>query len=278
MTTLPGNLREAASWAARHSPADHDALDALRPKGSLNAVKLAARLHAAAQVGGDHALDVIASFGDPDGTWPDLVVREILAAWARYDRAAFARKVFAHNQKLRLQFAGFMETLEGVQHIPLLETLTAAVKRGCSLLPLPQCERLWQLVLNLNYGTEDLSPLGGCARLLSLELINSAAVPAAQWQSLGTLSRLQTLKLALPGDAHLAFLHGMGALRTLDLSLGRETLGREDGAVLGEVLGRGVTLHAYQHEAWTTSLPIGLPAGTQVHRATNGRVTVSMKK
>jgi hypothetical protein len=278
MTTLPGNLREAGAWAARHRPLDHDALDTLRPKGSLNAAKLAARIHAASQVGGDHALEVIACFGDPEGTWPDLVARELLAAWARFDRAAFARKVVAHNRQLRLQFAGFVETIEGVDHIPVLETLTAAVKRACSLEPLSRCERLWQLVLNLNYGTDDLSPIGACPRLLSLELINSAAVPAPEWQCLGALSRLQTLKLALPGDAHLGFLRGMTALRTLDLSLGRDSLGREDGAVVGELLARGLTMHAYQHEAWTAALPAGLPAGTQVHRATNGRVTVSQKR
>jgi hypothetical protein len=70
----------------------------------------------------------------------------------------------------------------------------------------------------------------------------------------------------------------MNALRTLDLSLDRDSLGRDDGAVLGELLARGLTLHAYQHEAWTAGLPNGLPPGTQVHRATNGRVTVSIKK
>lgn len=79
--------------------------------------------------------------------------------------------VFAQNHRLCFQYAGFLERIDGIEHIPGPETLTLAVKRTCSLAPLASCERLRGLVINLAYGVEDLLPIGSCARLTALELL-----------------------------------------------------------------------------------------------------------
>jgi hypothetical protein len=231
-------------------------LDLLATAQPQSAQQTAATVRAAAEIGGDAARQVIARFG---GDRREAVVKELVAAWPRFDPVAYAGAVLRDSPLLpygpergalaiddpllipgldQLRFLRHLECrfsdghgdLGFVAQLPELTTLLVADPALSDLSPLRRT-RLTRLLVVPAPGTPatplDLAPLKDVPALSRLDLL----IPSRGWRQLAELPQLSGLQLAgIEDAARLGQLQDLPALDILGL---RDVNGLADLSPLG---------------------------------------------
>jgi NACHT conflict system protein/NACHT domain-containing protein len=252
----PRNTDAAAAVAA----AGDFVLDLLVTSQPQSAQQTAATIRAAAEIGGETALQVIARFG---ADRREAVVKELAAAWPRFDPVAYADTVLRDSPLLAFgagrgalaindpALVPALGRLQGLQHLecrfsqrhgdlgfaarlPGLTSLLIADPALSDLTPLRGTRLTRLIVLPAQAAAGPplaLAPLTSVPTLTRLDLL----VPTSGWPDLAALPSLTGLQLAGTGDAErLAQLKGLPALELVGL---RDITGLTGLAPLGFLTG-----------------------------------------
>lgn len=248
----PKKVSEVKAWVAAHA-ADPRAFDALAKTKKRSAPCGAASIRALAAIGGARALETLATYRgeEPEGafgdTFHDAVARELKAAWKRFDRADFARRLFA--SALWFGNAGELDSIEGIESVAGLDDFAFVAGIGCSLAPLARCKALTRLKVAI-LGDQDVAPIAQLEHLGRLQLYGESI------QSLDGLSSspVQRLGVRMGPSSGFDFLMRLPRLARLLVSTERASLGASERAVLKKLVRRGVAVCAYGHEEWSIAL------------------------
>lgn len=248
----PRNMSAATAVGA----AGDFVLDLLATSQPQSAWQTAATVRAAAEIGGDAAQQVVARFG---GDRREGVVKELIAAWPRFDAVSYAAAVLRDSPLLpygrergalaiddpllipgldQLSFLRHLECRFSQGHgdlgfagqLPELATLLVADPALSDLSPLRHT-RLTRLLAVPAPGTPstplDLAPLTDVPTLTRLDLL----IPSRGWHQLAGLPRLSGLQLAgIEDAARLEQLRDLPALEFVGL---RDVTGLADLSPLG---------------------------------------------
>lgn len=247
-TGVPQKISEVAAWLSAHP--DADPAD-LAPGPRQRAAAKAAAVRALGRMGGPAAFDVLTRYGA--GDYPDAVLKELHAAWSRFDRRDFARAMFRGERgALRL---GETADLTGIEAVEDLRTLSIVVAPSVDLGPLSGCRDLAELTV-LCHGGPGLD-IGVVSRLPALtDLALSGPLRATDLTPL-TGTRVSRLRISLDGQPGEVLL-GMPALASIRLSAsGRDHTPADPGIVevVVRLAQRGVRVAVYTHEKdWVPAL------------------------
>jgi hypothetical protein len=192
-TTAP-TKKPKAKQPARGAPevtglADH----AFRPKATAR--ERAAAVRALASAGTNEALDLLATHQSRE--FPDAVAKEIAAAWPRFDRAAFAHRVFGPEQ-LFFANARPLGDLSGMEAAKDLSWVTLRVTPTCNLSPLVKLPNLRFLSIDDFIDQAALETLAGAPKLERLLLACAAGVDLRVLTRFRTLRRLKFIPAPTP--------------------------------------------------------------------------------
>jgi len=243
MLAPPQKLSEVKAWIANHG-GDPGATQALAWAARRKNAVHDACIRALMTIGGAAALDALATYRGRDaGNMADLG-----AAWARFDRREFARRVLA--SPVVLGAAGGLKQIDGIECVEDLDSLTIETAARCSLEPLTRCENLLNLEI-MARGDIDLAPIASIPDLDRLILHGGERIET--FSSLKG-ARMRKLGITLGPAASLGFLTELPRLRRVQISSPRPVLNEEDLAVLRLLVAKGVAICAYSHEPWTAAL------------------------
>jgi hypothetical protein len=243
MLAPPQKLSEVKAWIASHGN-NAGAMRALAwaPRRK-NAVHDAC-IRALMTIGGPPALDALATYRGRDaGDMADLG-----AAWDRFDRGEFARRVL--QSPVVLGARGGLRRIDGIECVEDLDTLSIETAARCPLEPLARCDKLLSLEI-MARGDLDLGPIASLPDLDRLvihggeQLATFAPLKGARMHKLG---------IGLGPAASLGFLAELPRLRRVQMSSPRPALSDEDLKVLRRLVKSGVAICGYQHEPWTAAL------------------------
>jgi hypothetical protein len=251
----PARRTEVKAWLAAHAD-DARALAALARRDGMRDPMQGASLRAlvglrdAERSRGDESstavLEAMATYRTADG-FSEIACLELGAAWPKFDRAEFARRMF--GESLEFGCAGPLTSIEGIDADLALARLDIEVAAGCSLAPLERCLRLCSLALR-PHGEVDLAPV---ARIPELTLLTLRGEALSTLDSLAG-ARCHNADLAVGPKATFKFLLSLPRLQGLRLASSRDKLSPSDRAALAALVARGVTIRAYSHQPWTIAL------------------------
>jgi hypothetical protein len=266
---VPTKVSEVKAWLAARPTMDAATLKSLAKRPKQKAAEMAAAVRALAQIGTSDALQVIATyrpkvidgeaehegrFGD---TFPDAVAREILAAWGRFDRRAFAKKIFSGLGSLWIAHGGEIEDLTGIGAAKELLDLRIFVSPTCDLAPLAACVELGRLEINVSGRTGGLEPIARIPALDHLAIINGHKLDQAAVDALAGAKLVARLYLTVGPTIDLHALTALPALKRLKLGAGDRAADARTAATLRELVRRGVDVCLYDHEKWPRDLTSG---------------------
>ncbi len=206
----PTNMTEAKALAS----AGELAVPYLAKGESHVATTAAACVRALALIGGELALDALARYSRE---WRQTVISELIKAWGHFDREEYARRVLASNPAITQLELIPAYSLEGVQYLTNLTSLTLGGSwRVPDLTPLAGLTNLQHLRL-LHFGPYvDLPALTGLAELRSLGIIGGPKL--RDLNAIGSLTKLQSLALvSCPSLEDLGPLNRLSEVRSLTL-------------------------------------------------------------
>jgi Leucine-rich repeat (LRR) protein len=166
-------------------------------QSKMYATSAAACVRSLALIGGDNALDALATYADDER---QTVTTQLVRAWENFDRNEFAEKVLAKRTRLTIDDCTNLEGFDRLQGLRWLQLWRLNVT---SLDPLSALRELTYLFF---YGTrriDDLSPLGTLKKLEQLVIYNSFG-----GESIEPLAKLKKLERLL--------ISGCNSVRTLE--------------------------------------------------------------
>lgn len=216
----PGNFAEAAAVAV----AGELVLELLplqpRPRG----LQVAATIHMASVIGGEHAMATIAGcVRDPATSSPDSRVSSaLMSAWTRFDPEEFAERVLAGTAYADYLRAVEPSVLAGLKHlrprylicdfwqghgnvdylddIPGLDGLEAADLMLRDLSAVARHPALARLSLGQGTPAVNIAPIGRCGTLRSLALPHTAVEDMRQLSEIGQVRSLEFTSPTAPAD------------------------------------------------------------------------------
>lgn len=274
---LPAKGKDVAAFLAAHTPIDGATIARLARRPKQNAAQKAAAICALGRIGGEGALAAITTYRpmkDEDGcfvpegkfgdTFLDAVAREIAIAWGRFDRRAFAERMFSELTALLFANAGSLDDLRGIEAAAGLHALHAFVGPTCDLAPLSACAELQHLKLNIHSRTGGLAPLTRISGLRVLELINGDALEQDAVETLGEALSVERLALSIGGSIDLRPLLRLTRLEKLRLAAGDRALDEVTVSTVEALVRRGVDVIMHRHEGWPSALVEALEGVTAV--------------
>ncbi|KAB1653427.1 hypothetical protein F8O01_15265 [Pseudoclavibacter chungangensis] len=162
---LPSKVSEVRTWLKTHPDADPEVL---APSTTQRAPERRAALRALGQIGTPAALDVLARYAR--ARWSAAELDELHAMWGRFDRRAFASRMFVPSS-WRLDL-GSTTDLDGIDAVAGLTGLAVRFGGTVDLGPLAACtglQRLWVSASD-DPGMTSLEPLTHLPALTDLHL------------------------------------------------------------------------------------------------------------
>lgn len=245
---VPQKVSEVKAWLAANPDA---APEVLGPRPRQKAGARAAAVRALAALATPEALAVLGRYADD--RYPDAVLKELHAAWGRFDRREFAATMFRPG---RLDL-GLAPTVEGLGAVAGLTDLTVILLDGADLTPLAECAdlRTLRVAAENEPGLLGVEPLLGLSELVELHLTRTTR--HADLTPLAGLG-VQRLRIDLDG-ADASFLLEMPRLERLLVSDGSPQA--DTGDLLATLVRRGVQVTIYRHQSAGFPLLVG-QAGT----------------
>lgn len=273
--SLPTKVSEVAKWIAAHPGVDPKRF---APHAGQRAAARRVALRALGAIATPAALDVLAEYASP--TYSDAELGELHRAWSRFDRRAFAARMFgtgAGTDALRL---GACSDLTGIGAADGLTALEVILEKRADLSPLAECVELRSLRIHATIGSglTSVEPLARLPRLEHLELIGITRgadltvlrdapveqlylhLDGADGSFLSDMPRLQGLKLSCAYEHHPAFEEPAGAPEPRPAHAGSAE------TVIGLVRS-GVTVVLYRHESWVPPFIAELPEDLAVEES-----------
>ncbi|MDC0719960.1 hypothetical protein [Nannocystis bainbridge] len=217
--------------------------------------------------GGAGELDALVELCQTEGrfgaAFEDHAARALAAAWPRLG-PAFARRLLAGRQDLRLRNAGPFATLVGFEAATRLRSLQLDVTPDCDLAPLAALTRLTSL--NLKGKRHGFGPLARLPRLTQLE-IEADATGIAE---LADLPTLRVLSLVVAEDVSIASLLDLAHLVMLKLLAGSRSLDEVTADTIARLARKKSRwIRLAEHEGWPLQLAVPFertPAFVEINR------------
>ncbi|WP_133379122.1 hypothetical protein [Klenkia marina] len=233
---VPQKLSEVNRWVAAHPDVDPAVLG---PRPGQRAAARVAAVRALGAIGTPAALAVLSDYAAD--RYPDALLAELHRAWDRFDRRVFAATMFRPG---RVDL-GVARSIEGIGAVPGLTGLTVVLEGGADLAPLAECTALRTLAV----GAEGEPGLRGVEPVVDLpDLVELQLTRTTRHADLAPLARsgVRRLRIDLDGadaDVLLAMPH-LERVLVADDSPAPDT-----GAVLADLVRRGVQVTVYAHQA-----------------------------
>lgn len=240
----PQRISEVKAWLKMHGEAE---LNALEPYYKQKTAARAAAVRALGEIATPEALEVLGQYASEK--YPDKILDELHRAWGRFDRRAFASRMF-RQAPWRLDL-GFGSSIEGIGAVEGLTSLNVGFRGSADLSPLTECTKLTSLWVAAPYepGLLSVEPLLGLTELTELHLTHMTH--NADLAQLAALP-VRRLRLELDG-ADCSFLQEMSRLERLLLS--GAVPGETTNDVIVALVRKGVRVMAYTHETeWVGGL------------------------
>jgi|GEM_PF-1105515 len=244
----PAKASEVRAWLKATGGGDVAVLAPV--KGQRAAARIAA-VRALAAIGDDSAFEVLRGYAEASPS--DAMLAELMAAWPAFDRHAFAETMLVPARgRLALMPKSASASLEGLDAVPGLTSLTVIGPAGVDLTPVWSCGSLEGLLLRL-WGAPRPGLLVGIGALSALRTLVIEAPASdddlAELASTG-VSRLRVNLASAAGGA-------LRDMRDLDRALVVTRDDEEDAApglrpelaeLALDLIERGVAVSGYAHE------------------------------
>lgn len=198
LTGVPKKVSEVKRWLETHQPVSAALLASLARRPKQSASEKAAAVRALGLVATEAALEVLGSYrpedqeGQMGDTFNDPVAKEIAAAWPRFDRRAFAQRVFGRLDRIFLSNAGPLPDLTGIDAAKQLEHVSLRIAPGCDVSPLASLPKIRYLQIE---DVLDQRGIDVLATAKTLERLLLVVAPASDLSRLLELPALKRLKL-----------------------------------------------------------------------------------
>ena len=280
---LPAKVSEVAKWIAAHPDVDPKRF---APHAGQRAAARRVALRALGTIAIPAALDVLAEYAS--AKYSDAELGELHRAWGRFDRRAFAARMFGVSTGTAALRLDVCSDLTGIGAVDGLAALDVILEKRADLSPLAECSELRTLRVHATIGSglTSVEPLTQLPRLTHLELIGITRgadltvlrgspveqlylhLDGADGSFLSDLPRLQGLKLSCAYERHPAFEVPAGAPEPRPAHAGSAD------TVIGLVRS-GVTVVLYRHESWVPPFVAEAPEDLAVEEA-NGFVRLTL--